>query len=131
MRAYRRAMTPHRSLISVAALATTLLVLAGCGSGGDKPAPSPQPSQPASSARDAVAIDNFKFVPATLSVKQGARITVTNDDSATHTATADGGGFDTGNLSQGASKTITLSKPGRYAYHCEIHPFMKGTIVVK
>jgi len=46
------------------------------------------------------------------------------------TATADGGAFDTGDVDPGASKTTTLSKAGRYAYHCQIHSFMKGTSVV-
>jgi len=46
------------------------------------------------------------------------------------TATADGGAFDTGDVDPGASKTTTLSKAGRYAYHCQIHSFMNGTSVV-
>ena len=113
----------------------TVALLAGCGSGGssDSTPAAQKPSQPASSAgggSDAVTIDNFKFAPATLNVKAGAKVTVTNNDSTTHTATADGGAFDTGDLDPGASKTITLSKPGTYAYHCQIHSFMKATIDV-
>ena len=69
---------------------------------------------------------------AALAVKQGARVTVTNQDSTAHTATADDGhSFDTGTLAQGASQTISVSKPGRYPYHCSIHSFMHGTLVVK
>lgn len=106
------------------------VVVSACGSGSDNSTPTTQPSKPASSASDAVTIQDFKFAPASLTVKQGAKVTITNRDSTTHTATADGGAFDTGDLDPGASKTITLSKPGRYAYHCQIHPFMKATIVV-
>ena len=77
-------------------------------------------------------IDNFKFMPASLTVSKGQRVTVTNDDSTAHTATADNGGsFDTQNIDPGSSATITVSKPGTYAYHCNIHPFMHATLVVK
>jgi plastocyanin len=114
----------------VIALAIAVLVAACGGSSNDDSTPTTQPSQPASAASDTVTIKDFKFGPATLNVKQGAKVTVTNSDSTTHTATANEGAFDTGDLDPGASKTITLSKPGSYAYHCQIHSFMKGTIVV-
>ena len=113
----------------VLALATVVLVSA-CGGSSNNETPTTQPSKPASAASDAVTIQNFKFGPATLTVKPGAKVTVTNSDSTTHTATANGGAFDTGDLDPGSSKTITLAKAGTYAYHCQIHPFMKATIVV-
>ena len=75
-------------------------------------------------------ISNFAFVPATVPVKSGAKVTVTNNDTTAHTATADDGSFDTGTLDRGASKTITVGKSGTVAYHCTIHPFMKAKIVV-
>jgi plastocyanin len=28
----------------------------------------------------------------------------------------------------GSSATMTIKKPGTYAYHCEIHNFVKGAI---
>jgi plastocyanin len=116
-------------LLSLAA--ATAVLVAGCGSDDSAPSPA-QPSKPASAkSSGAVEITDFKFVPATLDVAKGTSVTVTNDDTTTHTATADDGGFDTGDVNPGSSKTITLDKPGTYAYHCTIHPFMKGTIVVK
>jgi len=54
-----------------------------------------------------------------------------NVDSTNHTVTADKGGFDLGNVDKGASKSVRLSKPGVYAYHCNYHPSMRGRIVVK
>ena len=131
-------MNPRRSMSSLVVIAGTALLLAGCGGGsgsasGASAKASGSSSQATSAgASTAVKISNFKFSPARLTVKQGAGVTVTNEDSAAHTATADDGhSFDTGDLSQGATQTISVSKPGSYPYHCSIHPFMHGTLVVK
>jgi plastocyanin len=130
------AMKPRHSLSSLVVIAATALLLAGCGGGGSPSAsanPSGASSQAASGgSSSAVKISDFKFVPASVTVKHGARVNVTNQDSAAHTATADDGhSFDTGTLAQGASRTISVSKAGSYPYHCSIHPFMHGTLVVK
>ena len=55
-------------------------------------------------------------------------MTVTNDDGTAHTLTADDGRFDTGDLDGGKQTTITIDKPGKYAYHCDIHNYMTGVI---
>jgi plastocyanin len=75
-----------------------------------------------------VTIKNLAFSPKTLNVKAGAKVTVKNKDGTTHTFTANKGAFDTGDIDGGSSATITVKKPGTYAYHCNIHNFMKGTI---
>jgi plastocyanin len=108
-------------------------IVAGCGGGDSGGNASATPSQHASGGGStAVSISNFKFAPATLTVKAGDQVTVTNDDSTAHTATADdGSSFDTGDVAPNASQTISVSKPGRYPYHCSIHSFMHGTLVVK
>ena len=130
-------MTPRQILPALVAVAAAASLFAGCG-GSDSNASSPPKStsasaKPASGASgSAVTISGFKFAPASLTVKSGAKVTVTNDDSTAHTATADdGNSFDTGTLDPGSSQTISVTKPGTYAYHCSIHPFMKGTIVVR
>ena len=130
-------MTPRKIIPALVAVAMAATLLAGCG-GSDSnassaPKSTPGPAKQASGASgSALTISDFKFVPASLTVKSGAKVTVTNDDSTAHTATAnDGTSFDTGNLDPGSSKTISVSKPGRYAYICSIHPFMKGTLVVR
>ena len=128
-------MKPRHSMSSLVAIAATALLFAGCG-GGNNPSASANSSRSSSQAASgastsAVKISNFKFAPASVTVKRGARVTVTNQDSAAHTATADDGhSFDTGTLADGASQTISVSKPGSYPYHCSIHPFMHGTLVV-
>jgi plastocyanin len=123
---------PVASLLVVVPVA---VALASCGGGGDSSADtgSTRAAHNAGSAggRQAVDISNFKFVPATIAVKSGARVTIANRDTTTHTATADNGSFDTGNIDPGASKAVTISKGGRFAYHCSIHPFMHGVIVAQ
>jgi plastocyanin len=57
-------------------------------------------------------------------------VKVANDDSTAHTLTADDDrSFDSGTVQPGASATVKAPKAGTYAYHCTIHPFMKGTLV--
>jgi plastocyanin len=84
----------------------------------------------AAAASTGVTIKDFKFGPASSSVKVGDTITWTNQDVAPHTATASDGSFDTGQLSQGKSGSHTFTKAGTFAYICSIHPNMHGTVVV-
>jgi plastocyanin len=78
----------------------------------------------------AVAITNFKFDPADLSIAAGDTVTFTNTDGAPHTATDDAGGFDTGTLKKGASADLTFAAAGEFNYHCNFHRNMKGVIRV-
>jgi plastocyanin len=78
----------------------------------------------------AVTIQNFKFDPTPVTIHVGDTVTWTNEDSVQHSATANGGSFNTGLLSKGQSGSHTFTQPGTYAYICEIHPYMHGTIVV-
>ena len=75
-----------------------------------------------------VTIKGFAFSPKTLKVTAGTKVKVTNKDGTTHTFTADKGAFDTGDIDGGKSATVTIRKPGTYAYHCNIHSSMHGTI---
>src|SRR6476659_1824562 len=84
----------------------------------------------AASAAKTVSIVNFAFKPGTLKVKRGARVTFANTANTTHTATK-AGSFDTKGIAPGKSKTVRFNKRGTFAYHCKIHPFMKGKIVVE
>ena len=76
-------------------------------------------------------IANFAFHPTPLTVSAGTRVVFSNQDSTTHTATQNGGGFATGRIRPGKSAAVTFKRPGTYLFHCSIHPFMKGKIVVK
>ena len=128
-------MRPDHLISSLAVVAATAMPLAGCGGESSASAPASPAGGAAESASggnpSALKIDDFKFAPATLTVKAGDGIAVTNEDSTAHTVTADDGkSFDTGTLDPGATQTITLAEPGTYPYHCSIHSFMKGKLVV-
>ena len=71
-----------------------------------------------------------RYVPATLHLKMGQRVTFTNTSDAAHTVTADNAAFDSGNIAQGASWTFTATRAGTFTYKCIYHPNMHGTIVV-
>jgi plastocyanin len=80
------------------------------------------------SGAKSVDVNHFAFHPPTLHVKPGGKVTFTNSQNVTHTAT--GANFDK-TISPGSSVTIKFSHKGTFAYHCKIHPFMKGKIVVE
>jgi plastocyanin len=79
-----------------------------------------------------ITIKNFMFSPMSVTVKPGAKITVTNKDSVTHTLSGQGKGhFNTGDLGHDKTKTFDApKKAGTYHYICNIHQYMKGTIKV-
>jgi plastocyanin len=97
-----------------------LVALAGCAGGEEGP----------TGGGAQVDIHNFTFDPATIQVAVGTVVHFTNHDTAAHTATANGGAFDTGTLTHDQSGEVHLDRAGTFAYHCKIHPNMKGTIIV-
>jgi manganese oxidase len=77
-----------------------------------------------------VSIKNFAFNPPNATVAPGTTVTWVNNDQTAHTATANDGAFDSGTLQPGQSYSFKFDKPGTYAYHCEIHPYMTATVTV-
>jgi plastocyanin len=76
-------------------------------------------------------IENFEFQPTPLRVSAGTSVVFSNRSGVTHTATENGGGFDTGRIRPGKSASVTFKRAGTYVFHCTIHPFMHGKIVVR
>ena len=95
--------------------------------------PNATPSNPepviAPSAQ-AIEISNFAFSPAALTVTEGATVTWTNKDAAPHSIVSDDNSFSLERMSNGQSSSYTFTKAGIYAYHCGVHPSMKGQITV-
>ena len=79
-----------------------------------------------------VLIQGFRFKPANITIKRGTKVRWINKDSPPHTATANNGrSFDSGRLGKGQSYTHTFKSAGKKKYFCKIHPFMRGSVVVK
>lgn len=98
-----------------------------------KPAPAPvttTPPAPAFTSNIQVSVRGFAFVSESVQVRKGTKITWTNFDTAGHTITSDNGAFTSKILSQGKSFEYIFNTPGKYTYHCALHPYMKGEIVV-
>jgi plastocyanin len=72
------------------------------------------------------------FVPSEISVSSATIVSWSNDDSIDHTITADEGGlFDSGPISPGDTFDNVFDSRGEFGYHCSIHPFMTGVVIVQ
>ncbi len=100
-----------------------------------------------SAARGSVAVSiaqgagvppNNGFTPRNITVVIGVNNTViwTNNDVSIHTVTSTvvpsgASPFGSGYLNTGGSFSYTFAVPGVYEYHCQIHPWMTGSVTVK
>lgn len=78
-----------------------------------------------------VTITNFAFDPQVATVAKGDTVTFVNGDDTVHSVIADDGSFHTDGLDTNDKASVTFAKAGTFAYHCGLHPFMQGKIVVK
>jgi plastocyanin len=84
-------------------------------------------------ATQTVVIKDMKFNPQTIEIQNGDSVQWKNEMPFAHTSTSDDGtSWDTGPIAGNTtSPAETPAASGNYPYHCNIHPFMKGTVVVK
>lgn len=78
-----------------------------------------------------IGIKEFKYGPPIVSVPVGSTVTWVNHDEEPHTVTSATGAFSSAGLVNDDTFVQTFTKPGTYEYFCKVHPFMKGTVVVK
>ena len=123
--------------LRILAVAAGLVAAVACSGGGygSNPTPTSTPTPGSGSADVTITINgmlgNASFSSNPGVVKVGQTVAWRNGDSVSHTATADGGGFDTGTIAPGAtSSPIMMSAAGSFAYHCSIHPSMVGSLTV-
>jgi plastocyanin len=100
--------TPTSPSTPIPAGPTTVLVPAGAASLGQAPG----------------------YAPTPLTVAVGTIVTFGNNDNAQHTATSDGPGWNL-SLAPGATGTFQFGSAGTFTYHCTLHAFMRGTVVVQ
>jgi amicyanin len=101
------------------ALVAALLV---CGARADTPSGDPLVR---------VSVKGFRYAAPTLTIKAGTTVTWTNLDEEPHTVASDGGAFRSGALDTNERFSFRFTAPGTYPYHCTLHPYMTGSIVVE
>jgi plastocyanin len=118
-----------------------MLLVSACGSDGptatmqtralSRSAPSAATPAPSAGTTAHVDIVDFDYSPRRLVVSAGAVVSFTNRDRSNHTVTFDATGTDLGNQPKGKTVRRTFPRAGTFAYHCDFHPNMHGTVVVR
>src|SRR2546425_6355067 len=126
-----------------------LIILAACGSGTSSPAnppppppgPPPPPPPPPAPGTVSVTISDYQYTPDTIRISVGTPVRWTNQGTVSHTATADGGAFNSGTLgapgvdgygnsTPGATYDNTFTTAAAFASHGAVHPFMRRVVIV-
>jgi len=107
----RFARVPLAAMIALAVLVTM---------GADVPAQAPA----------SVDIENSNYLPPSLTVPAGTTVRWINLDEETHTVTSTTRLFGSAGLDLKEEYSHTFTAPGVYPYACDLHPHMRGTIVV-
>jgi plastocyanin len=76
-------------------------------------------------------MQDYAFNPVRVQVPAGTTLTWRNSGAVIHTATAQNGAFNTGDVAAGESVSIEFDTPGTYVYNCTPHPWMIGDITVQ
>jgi len=101
-------------------------VLSGCGGSGSS-------GPPTTLGPNDIEVADFTFAPPTLTVKVGTTVTWHFDQpSAPHNVVSLTTPvlFNSGTPKGTGTYSFTFTTPGTFPYLCQIHPSMKGTIIV-
>jgi plastocyanin len=77
-----------------------------------------------------VSIVDFAFQPMAIFVGVGETVEWTNTGDVDHTVDSDTEIFESGHIRPGMHYRYTFDEPGIFPYHCDIHPHMRGMVVV-
>jgi plastocyanin len=111
-------------------LAAVLVMVGGFVALG---APAPAP---AAGAPRVLMVDNepdltrWHYEPGDVTVPAGTTVVWFNKGKEDHSVTADDKSFDSGLKKTGGTFSRAFPRPGKYTYHCQPHPWMKGTVEV-
>lgn len=89
------------------------------------------PAGVAEAAQQEVSVQFAAYAPSQVDVLPGETVQWTNVSARTHTVTSDAGLFDSGELPTDARFTFPFGAVGVYAYHCTIHPSIRGEVDVR
>jgi plastocyanin len=121
-----------RALAALLALVSggVALVAGGLALPTEPRAQSAEAAAPAATAAQ-VRIDNFTFLPPTLTVTAGATVTWVNEDDIPHAVAAKDRSFRSKALDTDDRFSFTFTAAGEYDYFCSLHPHMVGKIIVR
>lgn len=74
--------------------------------------------------------NRYHFGPARVFVNVGQAVTWTNGSDAPHTVTSDSGSELASDINAGGTFSHAFNSTGTFAYHCTIHTYMHGSVVV-
>jgi plastocyanin len=78
-----------------------------------------------------IVIEAMQFSPLLAQVNVGDTVVWKNKDFFPHTASAEAGSFDSGEIAPSRSWKFKARKKGVFPYVCRLHPTMKGSLQVK
>jgi plastocyanin len=79
--------------------------------------------------QDAGNFNVWGYTPMAITVTVGDSVTWKNSGTQSHTATADDASWDTDLIGPGDTGYATFDAAGTFAYYCQPHPWMKGSVV--
>jgi plastocyanin len=133
-------MTRYRALLPITLL--PLGVLAGCGSSSSTKSTNAYATAPPVVVVTPKSIawqknvtmvrqgGKYAYSPRTITVTAGTIVTWKNGSGAPHTVTFHGPGLPNSSVGPGKSVSVTFKRGGTFAYHCTIHPYMRGAVIV-
>ncbi|MGB5541243.1 MAG: cupredoxin family copper-binding protein [Gammaproteobacteria bacterium] len=78
-----------------------------------------------------VRISGMRFEPENITVKPGTKVTWVQVDGMPHIISGKASGLRSNTLYSGQEYSYIFQKPGSYDYVCDLHPAMKGSVVVE
>lgn len=115
------------AILMAAALLALTVAMAGCGTEANV---------------HVVEMQNLSFNPATITIKKGDTVRWVNKDQTAHNPTSDDfdienpdqsppGAWSADPVNPGESFEHTFDSTGSVKYNCDIHQYMKGTVIVE
>jgi plastocyanin len=112
----------RRSMVR-GALMVVVIAVAACGD---------DPTDPGPTVTTSVSVEDNKFTPQHIRVSPGATVTWTWTGSNSHNVNfADAGITDGGFRTSGTHNAVMPTTPGTYAYQCDAHSGMTGSVQVQ
>jgi plastocyanin len=127
-------------ILTVSLLMVALLIIfTGCPRPAPTPGPTPTPTPNQQAVEtNSISMRDFEFEPSVIRVEPGTTVTWTNQGENAHTVVSlasdeyeEGELFNSGMIQPGQTFTHTFQEAGEYQYYCDLHPQMRGRVMVQ